>query len=50
MSHEIIDCESCMLQVEPADRIARALREYVKETKIPIYDEKTAQGFSGILL
>lgn len=44
MSHEIIDCESCMLQVEPADRIARALREYVKETKIPIYDEKTATG------
>lgn len=44
MSHEVIDCESCMLQVETAERIARAVREYVKETKIPIYDEKTATG------
>lgn len=44
MSHEIIDCESCMLQTEVADRIAQAVREYVKATKIPIYDEKTGTG------
>jgi 23S rRNA (uracil1939-C5)-methyltransferase len=44
MSHEIIDCESCLLQGGPADYIAEAVREYVKETKIPIYDGGTNTG------
>ncbi len=44
MSREIIDCERCLLQTEPAERIAQAVREYVKETKIPVYDEKTGTG------
>ncbi len=43
-SNEIIDCESCHIQAEVAERIVRAVREYVKRTKIPIYDEKTGTG------
>ena len=44
MSHDIINCESCMLQTEAADRIAQAVRAYVKAMKVPIYDEKTGTG------
>lgn len=43
-SREIINCDTCLLQTEPAERIAKAIREYVKETKLPIYDEKTGTG------
>ncbi|MDD2484260.1 MAG: 23S rRNA (uracil(1939)-C(5))-methyltransferase RlmD [Eubacteriales bacterium] len=43
-SHEIINCERCMIQAEPAERIAGAVRNWVKATKVPIYDVKTGTG------
>ncbi|MGI6728379.1 MAG: 23S rRNA (uracil(1939)-C(5))-methyltransferase RlmD [Anaerovoracaceae bacterium] len=43
-SHEVINCDSCLLQTEPAERIGQVIRRYVKETKLPIYDPKTGTG------
>lgn len=43
-SHDVVNCESCLLQAEPAERIAEVIRRYVKETKLPVYDPKTGTG------
>ncbi|QOX65660.1 23S rRNA (uracil(1939)-C(5))-methyltransferase RlmD [Anoxybacterium hadale] len=43
-SHQIINCETCMIQSAPAEKIAQALREYMKSDHIPAYDEKTGKG------
>ena len=44
MSHEVADCESCLLQALPVEYISRAIREYITETGITVYDEKTKKG------
>ena len=43
-SHETVNCESCMLQAEPAEVIAGVIRKYVKEMKVPVYDPKSGTG------
>ncbi len=43
-SRNIVECEECMIQAEPADMAAAALREYIKQSGISIYDEKKRKG------
>lgn len=43
-SNEVVNCETCLLQAEPAERVAEVIRRYVKRTKVPIYDPKTGTG------
>lgn len=43
-SHEVVDCDECAIQSAPANAIARAVRRYVAETGISIYDEKSGMG------
>ena len=43
-THDVINFQTCMLQAEPVEAVARAVREYVKESKLPIYDQKTGTG------
>ncbi|MDF2656528.1 MAG: rlmD, partial [Bacillota bacterium] len=43
-SHQIINCETCMIQSAPAEKIAQALREYMKTDHITAYDETTGKG------
>ena len=43
-THDVINCGICMIQAEPAERVAEAVRHWVKATKIPVYDSKTATG------
>ena len=43
-SHDVINCESCLLQPEEFSEILRAVKFFVKEKKISIYDEKSHSG------
>jgi len=43
-SHEIINCERCMIQSEAAECVAEAVRRWVKLSKVPVYDEKSGTG------
>ncbi|MCI8348521.1 MAG: 23S rRNA (uracil(1939)-C(5))-methyltransferase RlmD [Firmicutes bacterium] len=43
-SHEVIDCEYCMLQSEPAMAAARALRQFMEEDNITSYDTRWEKG------
>ena len=43
-SAEVVNCNICMIQTEPAERVAEAVRRWVKATKIPIYDPATGTG------
>ena len=43
-THEVVDCQDCLLQSEPAVEIAQVIREYMKEYGIRSYHEKTGQG------
>jgi len=43
-SHSVVDCDYCAIQAEPANAIAEAVRKYVEETGVSIYDEKSGIG------
>ncbi|HVI40010.1 MAG TPA: 23S rRNA (uracil(1939)-C(5))-methyltransferase RlmD, partial [Anaerovoracaceae bacterium] len=43
-SHQVVNCEECLIQSEPAEKLAKALREYMKTDHISAYDEKTGKG------
>jgi len=43
-SHELVPVEECLIQRPLADKVARALREFMTAHKIPAYDEKTGKG------
>jgi 23S rRNA (uracil1939-C5)-methyltransferase len=43
-SHEVVNCEECLIQSAPAEKLAQALREYMKTDHVPAYDEKTGKG------
>jgi len=43
-SHEIVNCGQCLIQAVPAEKIAGALREFMKSDHITAYDEKTGKG------
>ena len=43
-THEVIECEQCLLVKSEADAAAEALREYMQRCRVAGYDEKTGRG------
>jgi len=43
-SHDVVDCEDCMLQSEPVMAAARALRQFMEEDNITSYDPRWEKG------
>ena len=43
-SHNVVPFESCLIQAQSADAIARVLRRFIKSDHISAYDEKTGKG------
>ena len=43
-THEVIECEHCLLVKPAADAAAEALREYMQSCRVAGYDEKTGRG------
>lgn len=43
-SHEVVDCEDCLLQSEPAMAAAKALRRFMEEDNITSYDPRWEKG------
>jgi len=43
-SHQVVNCNECLIQSEPAEKLAKALREYMKTDHISAYDEETGKG------
>ena len=43
-SHDVVDCEDCLLQSEPAMAAARALRQFMEEDHITSYDPRWDKG------
>lgn len=49
-SHDVIDAEDCLLQAEPAARLRAALKGWMKEYRIPAYEENNHRGLIRHLL
>ena len=43
-SHEVVDCQDCVLQSEPALAAAKALRQFMEEDHITSYDPRWEKG------
>lgn len=43
-SHEVINCESCLLQPEEFAEILKVIKFFCEQTKISVYDEKQHKG------
>lgn len=43
-THEVIECEHCLLVKPEADAAAGALRKYMRRCRVAGYDEKTGRG------
>lgn len=43
-SHQVVNCDECLIQSQPAEKLAQALKQYMKTDHVPAYDEKTGQG------
>ena len=43
-SHEVVDCDICLLQSEPAMAAARAVRQFMEEDHITSYDPRWEKG------
>ena len=43
-SHEVIGVEQCLIQRPEADAAAQAVRQYIRQFRVPCYDEKTGRG------
>lgn len=43
-SHEIINCEGCLLQPEEFAEILKVIKFFAEQTKISVYDEKQHKG------
>ena len=43
-THRIIDCDDCRLQMEEFSPIIKAVKRYILENPVTIYDEKTHKG------
>ena len=49
-THEVVDCEDCWLQSEPATAAANALRRFMEEDHITSYDPRWAKGLMRHLI
>ena len=43
-SHDVIDCETCLLQTKAAEAAADALRDFIKTDHISVYDPVSGKG------
>ena len=43
-SHDVVNCQECLLQAPPAEAIAGALRKFMQEDNITAYDPKWGKG------
>lgn len=43
-THDVVHCETCLIQAEPAEAIAAAVKRYVDENTVSVYDEKSGMG------
>jgi 23S rRNA (uracil1939-C5)-methyltransferase len=43
-SHQVVNCNECLIQTQPAEALAKVLREYMKSDHVSAYDEKTGKG------
>lgn len=43
-SHQVVNCDQCLIQSEPAEVLAKVLREYMRTDHVTAYDEKTGKG------
>ena len=43
--YKVIDIDACLLQNSTGNMILQEVKEYVKKTKIPVYNLKTHEGF-----
>jgi len=48
--HKVIDVEACLLQEETGNQILNMVRDYVKDSGIPVYGLKSHQGFWRFLM
>ncbi len=49
-SHEVVNCEDCLLQSEPAMAAAKALRRFMEEDHITSYDPRWDKGLMRHLI
>lgn len=49
-THEVVDCEDCWLQSEPAMAAANALRRFMEEDHITSYDPRWSKGLMRHLI
>ncbi|MBQ9932001.1 MAG: 23S rRNA (uracil(1939)-C(5))-methyltransferase RlmD [Firmicutes bacterium] len=43
-SKRVVNCRTCPIQTEAAERLAAVLRSYVKNNKVPVYDPVSGTG------
>lgn len=43
-THEIIEVGNCLIQNKEAEKVAKGVFKFIKENKIPVYNEITRQG------
>jgi 23S rRNA (uracil1939-C5)-methyltransferase len=43
--HKVIDIDACLLQPDEGNRILRAVKDHVKESRLPVYGLKSHRGF-----
>ena len=49
-SHNVVDCYDCLIQSEPAMAAAEALRQFMKDDNITVYDPKWEKGLMKHLI
>lgn len=43
-SHEVVNCETCLIQAPPAEALAKALRSYMEQDHVTAYDPEAGKG------
>ena len=43
-SHDVVPAESCLIQAEPLEKAASAVRRWMDRYRVPAYDERTGRG------
>ncbi|MEG1584730.1 MAG: 23S rRNA (uracil(1939)-C(5))-methyltransferase RlmD, partial [Anaerovorax sp.] len=43
-SHDVVNCDECLIQAEPAEKVAQIVRQYMIEEKLTAWDPKWERG------
>lgn len=49
-THDVVNCEECLIQSEPVEKLAKAVRQYMKEDNITAWDPKWEKGLMRHLI